>query len=302
MKSLYFKGPFKESFKGKWACLCGLALGATIALLSQWPAAWVTPWIASATQGHLQLVQTQGSVWHGSGQWLLSAGQGSSQTAVRLPARWSWDVSGVRKGWPWEWGLQIHIKTAENEMTSAQDTLVFQWMPWKGEGQGAWRRVTWLSGQLGWPLRSLAALGAPWNTLQLDGWLQLQCVPTCQLQLQLQLEKTGQEWQFSGHLQADILGVSSGLSPLKPLGSYRLTAQPASGQPSLVNLQLDTLDGVLRLTGQGQVQTPAQTQGIHGYLKGQAQAAQTQWESPLSGVLAVIGQKQASGAAFSLSF
>jgi general secretion pathway protein N len=54
--------------------------------------------------------------------------------------------------------------------------------------------------------------------------------------------------QLSGRVQVDALQMSSRLSTLSPMGSYRITVQ-GGPEPSL---QLATLNGSLQLSGQGQ--------------------------------------------------
>jgi general secretion pathway protein N len=54
--------------------------------------------------------------------------------------------------------------------------------------------------------------------------------------------------QLAGRVQLDALNISSRLSTLSPMGSYRIVLQ---GGPS-TTMDLSTLDGSLQLSGQGE--------------------------------------------------
>ena len=129
-----------------------------------------------------------------------------------------------------------------------------------------------------WPAAWLAGLGTPWNTLQLGGLLQLASPG-------LRLQSVQGRLQLHGALALELQNVSSRLSPLPVLGSYRLglQGQPAGGEAA--TLQLDTLDGALRLSGNGQ------WTGAGLRFRGQAQAADGQGAA-LANLLNIIGQRQ----------
>ena len=56
---------------------------------------------------------------------------------------------------------------------------------------------------------------------------------------------------MTGQAQLDMLAMSSRLSTLRPMGSYRLLLQGGSGGQA-PQLTLSTLDGALLLSGNGQ--------------------------------------------------
>lgn len=62
-----------------WLAAGALATAATLVALA--PAAWIAPQFARATGGHLNLVDPDGSLWHGSGTLMLAPG------ATRAPPR-----------------------------------------------------------------------------------------------------------------------------------------------------------------------------------------------------------------------
>jgi general secretion pathway protein N len=124
----------------------------------------------------------------------------------------------------------------------------------------------------------LSGLGTPWNTLQLGGQTRL-------ITQDLHWLRRDGRWTLGGSLQAEMLQVSSLVSPLPVLGSYRLSlASDASGE-SLGLLQLQTLDGPLQLLASGRI-------GARGLsLQGHAQAATPADEAGLSNLLNIIGRR-----------
>ena len=87
--------------------------------------------------------------------------------------------------------------------------------------------------------------------------------------------------QVAGSAEVSALRITSRLSTLRPMGSYRLGL--AGGDAP--TLRLDTLDGSLRLSGQGQ------WVGARLRFAGEASAAPER-EAALSNLLNIIGQRQ----------
>jgi general secretion pathway protein N len=124
-----------------------------------------------------------------------------------------------------------------------------------------------------WPAGLLVGLGTPWNTLQFDG------------ELLLATEGLSVEWiegrlSIAGRAELTAQRLSSRLSTLRPMGSYRITllggATPA--------LQLQTLEGNLQLTGSGQ------WVGSRLHFSGVASAAPDR-EAALANLLNIIGRR-----------
>jgi general secretion pathway protein N len=209
-----------------WA-VAGLTVGALVALCVFAPARWLAGGLAQATQQQVQLQQAQGTVWRGSAQLVLGA---TTDTAAALPGRVQWDLTprwhGLRlqlqapcclaQAWAWQlgWGL-AGLQLAPTDLDKASALRL--------------------------PSALLASLGTPWNTLALQGTLALQP------------QGFAVRWQdrkltLQGRLQLDALGMSTRLTPLNPVGSYRLAFE--GGQTPRLTLQ--TLKGALQLQGQGQ--------------------------------------------------
>jgi general secretion pathway protein N len=138
-----------------------------------------------------------------------------------------------------------------------------------------WRRTTVRVGdsRSQWPAALLAGLGTPWNTLQFDG------------ELALETQSLSLEW-VEGRLavagRAELLAqrMSSRLSTLRPMGSYRLLL--SGGQ--VPGLQLSTLEGDLQLSGRGQ------WVGSRLRFSGEASAAPER-EAALANLLNIIGRR-----------
>jgi hypothetical protein len=71
--------------QGAWAAM-GMLVGTLSGLVWQAPASWLAGGIQALSQERVQLRQPQGTVWHGSAQWVLASGPGG-QDARALPQR-----------------------------------------------------------------------------------------------------------------------------------------------------------------------------------------------------------------------
>ena len=129
-------------------------------------------------------------------------------------------------------------------------------------------------GRVSVPASLLAGLGAPWNTLQASGLLELSS------------QDLIVEWQqgslrIAGQAELKALDLSSRLSPLRPLGTYRLTLRGGA----VPGLELETLEGSLMLEGRGQ------WSGSRLQFKGTASAKPERAEA-LSNLLNLIGRRK----------
>lgn len=240
-----------------WA-VAGAVLGVVAAVVLTLPAQWLASGLAHATEGKVQLLAPRGSVWTGSAQLVLSGGL-DSQTASALPGRLHWQL---RPTWT---GLRAGISA--DCCTGAEPLRALMQPRWGGV------RVQVADGASHWPAQVLTGLGTPWNTLQLQGQLALSTRG-------LVVESIRGRTVLVGNAQLDAQGVSSRLSTLRPMGSYRL-ALSGGEAPSL---QLSTLSGALQLSGTGQ------WVGQRLRFAGEAQAAPGR-EQALSNLLNIIGRR-----------
>lgn len=259
----------------------GLLLGALPALLAFAPAAWLADGVTRASGGRVRLAEATGTVWAGDAVLALASGTDARQ-ALALPGRLHWRV-GLHAGLPaarikqaccihgqwvlqWQPGLQRQRFSLLHE-PAAQDLAA--------DSSGAW-------GQ--WPLSALTGLGTPWNTMRLNGSLQLTAQP-------VELVREKGLWSLQGDFQLHLNNLSSRLSPLETLGSYSLSFSAQPGAPAA--LQLQTLSGALQLQGQGQWTL----QGLR--FQAQASAAPGS-EDALNNLLNIIGVRQGAQSVFSI--
>jgi general secretion pathway protein N len=248
--------PSRPAAPWGWA-LAGLALGAFAALVLSAPAQWLASAVQRASRGHLQLADARGSIWNGSARLTLTGGEGSADAAT-LPGRVAWHL---RPQWL---GARIQLQA---------DCCATQPLPLSA--QWHWGRVTLQvgDGRSQWPAALLAGLGTPWNTLQPEGELQLATQG-------LSVEWSAGRLALAGRAEIVAQRMSSRLSTLRPMGSYRITVQGGT-TPSLL---LETLEGSLQLTGQGQ------WVGSRLRFSGVAQAAPER-EAALANLLNIIGRR-----------
>jgi general secretion pathway protein N len=247
--------------------LAGLVLGALLALLLRAPAAWLGRWVAQVSNGHVLLLEARGTLWDGSADLVLTGGPGS-RDASRLPSRLHWQLGLA----PWtERSLQLRLRA---------DCCIPGELPLRL--QPGWGRLmvalpTRPEPLLRLPAAWLSGLGTPWNTLQLGGQLRVSAQD-------FQLLRQGSAWKPSGLLNLDLNHLSSRVSTVSPLGSYRFALMSQGDAPT--QLILSTTEGALLLQGQGQMGG-----GSPMRFQGEAMAAPGR-EAALNNLLNIIGRRQ----------
>jgi general secretion pathway protein N len=240
----------------RWAVLGGIA-GAVIALLLFAPARWLASRVASSTGGQVLLDDARGTVWTGSAQLVLTGGP-NSRDASTLPTRLEWRVRPSFNG----------VRMLLSSACCTPQPLALTIVPGFDS-----TRVAVADTPSRWPASILVGLGTPWNTLQLEGDLDLR-------PRGLKLQWAAGRLHVEGRAELTAERVASRLSTLRPMGSYRLTltggAVPA--------LQLSTIEGALQLTGSGQ------WVGSRLRFNGEATAAPDR-ETALANLLNIIGRR-----------
>ena len=255
------------------AAWLGALAGLALALLLFAPARWLAQALNGATGGQLQLVNPSGTVWQGQADLLLTGGEGSrSESALPQGVRWRLSAR-LASGAP-AVGLLLSAPCCTPQ------PLALLLLPRWG---GAELRVAASSSY--WPADLLVGLGTPWNTLHMEGQLALQ---TEGLTLRWDQGRTN----LQGSLVVDAQDVSSRLSRLRPLGSYRFALQ-AAADGHTATLDLTTVSGDLLLQGNGQ--------WVGGRLrfKGDAQAAAGR-EEALTNLLNIMGRRQGPRSVFNI--
>lgn len=242
--------------------MAGALLGLTLALLLNAPARWLAAAVQQGLQGRVLLSDARGSVWNGTARLTLTGGAGSIDAAT-LPGRLSWRL---RPSWT---GLSAQL----NADCCMQQAWQLSLRPrWGGAS------LALADSQSQWPAQWLTGLGTPWNTVQPEGQLSLSTHG-------LVAEWAAGRFVLQGGAQLDALHLSSRLSTLKPMGSYRLVLQSGAA-PSLI---LSTMEGALQLSGTGQ--------WVGGRLRfeGVASAAPERLDA-LSNLLNIIGRRDGARA------
>ena len=244
-----------------WA-LAGALAGLLLATLFNAPARWLTSALQQGAQGRVVFEDARGTVWNGSARLTLTGGAGSTDAAT-LPGRLAWQLR------PGGLGLLADLHAD----CCMQQALRLDFQPrWGGASLA-------LADSLSqWPAQWLTGLGTPWNTVQAEGQLTLSTQG-------LHLTWAEGRLQVAGRARLDAARISSRLSTLKPMGSYRITVL---GGPS-PSLQLETLEGDLQLSGAGQ------WVGARLRFEGAASAAPERLEA-LSNLLNIIGRRDGARA------
>lgn len=257
----------------RWA-LVGGVLGAAWALVAWAPAQWLAAAVNDATGQRLLLADARGTVWNGSAQMVLTGGPGS-RDASTLPSRlhWTLGLDGTAlllraqqdccMGAPLSLRVRPGLGTLRLELvpaTAAPGTAV--------PAAGALAQ---------WPAAWLTGLGTPWNTLRLGGTLALSSPGFA-------AETVQGRWILSGQLQLDLRSMSSGLSTLDTLGSYRVQLQ-GDARGDVAQVSLSTQEGALQVLGNGQWSASRLR------FNGQASATPGS-EAALSNLLNLIGRRQ----------
>jgi general secretion pathway protein N len=234
-----------------WIIVAVLSVAGT--LLAMLPAAWIVPQFGRATQGHVNLVDPAGSLWHGSATLMLAAGTDGGG-ATQLPGRVEWNTAF----WPLFTG---HVRMRMRQTQAMPDAVTLD---------ANFRGATLSPGDIAVPATLLAGLGAPFNTLDMQGDVRL----------------TWTEWRVLGRntygqLIVSLESMSSLVSRVKPLGSYRVVFQAEGGSGTI---DLSTTKGPLMLTGHGNV-SPQSTA-----FEGVASAAPEAREN-LVGLLNLLGRR-----------
>lgn len=257
----------------------GLLVGAVLGLVVFAPAGWLANRVAAATNGHLLMTEARGTVWSGSAVMVLTGGA-DSREASALPGRMAWDLGthGL--------GLELRLR----QTCCINGTLAIRVRP--GFGRLAIEVVPPPAAQgagtvAQWPAAWLAGIGFPFNTLQLGGTLKL-ATPGFTLQ------SAEGRWRMGGQADLLLLGASSRVSTLDPLGSYRLSLVGDATGASPTRIELTTIDGGLQLNGSGQWSATGQVR-----FRGDARAAAGS-EAALNNLLNIIGRRQGASSLISI--
>ncbi len=249
-----------------WQRAGWLALGcATVVLtvLAAFPAAWIADSIATQSQRRVLLADADGSLWHGSATLALSAGAGS-ETATVLPGRLQWSVAF----WPLLSGT-LRLAVSHTEAMSGPVGVAVTPFGWSAQ-----------AGAIRLPAALLEGVGAPFNTLRPDGLMRIDW-SGLQGRFFARAGEPGSAAGMTGHLTLRLDQISSAVSRVRPLGSYRAEIDWSGADGKL---QLTTLAGPLHLQGNG-------TLGRQARFEGTADA-DPDAAAQLVGLLSLLGRRE----------
>jgi len=258
----------------RWA-IAGLVIGAFLALIAFAPAAWLAAAVASSTDQRLLLAEARGTIWDGSAVPILTGGR-DSRDASALPGRLEWTL--VPRG------LGLDLRLRQN--CCLNGTVVVHLRP--GLGRMAASVAPPPGGWVAqWPSAWLSGLGTPWNTMQLGGVVRL-VTPG------FTVESVQGRWRLNGRADIELKNVSSRVTTLDTLGSYRLSLDGGGANDNNpTRLNLTTQEGPLQLTGSG-------TWALGGVrFRGEARAAAAD-EAALSNLLNIIGRRDGARSVISI--
>jgi general secretion pathway protein N len=255
----------------RWA-IGGAVFGVLAAFVLFAPASWLAQAVASSTGQRLLLADARGTIWSGSAVPVLTGGP-DSRDATFLPGRLEWTLA------PRWYGVEL----AARQECCLNGTARVQIRPGLGRVRATLVPPAGSVGQ--WPSAWLGGLGTPWNTLQLGGSFRL-------VSPGVTIESVEGRWRLEGKVDLSLDGVSSRLTTLDPLGSYKVTLTGGAADSATL-LSVATLDGPLQLTGSG-------TWGPGGVkFRGEARSAVAD-EAALSNLLNIIGRRDGARSIISI--
>ena len=211
------------------------------------PATWLSDIVSEHSRA--RLLYPSGTLWHGSA--ILAMGDGRSARA--LPGRVVWQVQ-------WKEVLRGDLVVDFRHPSVERAVRV------RFDG----RSVKLDEGQATWPAAMLEILGAPFNTISPGGLLLIRW-GDCRFS----------EAGFDGSVQVDWNNAQSALSPVVPLGDFRVVVDAAKGTGSA---NLITLKGPLLLEGEGRFE--------QGQVRFSGTAdAEPEMRARLNGLIGVLGPR-----------
>ena len=208
---------------GRWLALAAVGASAAIVVaVATAPASWADLVLRRASYDRVRLADATGTLWRGEGRLVLLDGSPGAEVA-----------EGFALPGPLRWELRALALLAG--LIDASVSLPGMARPIRINGSlGEWRIE---AGAVDLPSAQLSRLGSPWNTIQPSA--------TVGLRWDALSIRPG---NFEGRMAIDLADVSSAMTPVRPLGTYRVDVL-ASGRD--VDLKLSTVSGALHLQGSG---------------------------------------------------
>ena len=247
-----------------------LALGAlgllTIVCVGLWlaPASVLDPVLSRLTEGRVRVADASGTIWNGKARIVLAdlrEADAQSDPTVRasvmtvpgmvVPGTFTWSVSGLK------------LLTGELVARIEHDSMS---QPVELSGRLGVLLIS--SGSMLLPAMSLERLGSPWTTIRPTGSLAVKWDAL-----------TVRNGRFEGQVTLELSHASSALSPVRPLGAYRVQVVGAGAQAGVT---MNTLSGPLLLEGTGSWNARS---GLRFTAEARAEESEKQRLLPLLGLL-----------------
>ena len=191
----------------------------------------------------IRLVDARGTVWRGS----AFIGMSDGRATTLVPGRIEWRVGAFSAEISHPW-LAAPLRFSLRD-----------------------EAIGFTAGSARLPAGVLTSAGMPFNTLRPGGTLEVSWT-----------EGELRGAALTGDLQIDWRDATSALSPISPLGTYRVRVSGRGNSSS--DLQLQTLRGPLQMQGSGRIN------GLQVRFRGTA-AAESGMQSALDGLLGVLGMR-----------
>ena len=214
-----------------------LAVGLVLGAVAFAPAMLLGQGVARASQGVLQLAGVSGTVWYGSAQLQIHPErlggdpEAKAQPPIVLPGRLGWQL-----GWSLTQGLWLQLQSPQLSGPLAQQPIRVQaW--WTAQPV-----VSVPDGALRLPHLNLRNATGPMALFRPDfqpalTWSGLQSTRLQDFRVTLTLEDLG-----------------SAISPIRPLGSYRVALAPEAGGAKAWSWRLESMGSpVIALSGEGRI-------------------------------------------------
>jgi general secretion pathway protein N len=248
------------------AALVAGAVAALAVMVTHAPASLADWALERTTQGRLRLADASGSLWAGRGRLVLADVPGagaapadarhhrSTVAGVVVPGGFQWRVSAFP--------LLFGVLDARIEHDSMKRPVVIS---------GGIDELRISPGSLTLPPVDLDRLGSPWNTIRPTGTLTVSWENV-----------TLRSGRFDGRAAVELSEAASALTPVRPLGAYRIDVV---GSGSQARVQMSTLSGPLRLEGSGTWDARA---GLRFTAEAQADESE---RGRLQGLLGLLGRR-----------
>jgi general secretion pathway protein N len=211
----------------------GMLVAAATMLVTA-PASLIDWAIRDATSGRVRLADASGSIWSGQGRVVLvDVLAEANRDRQAAPVRGPISLAGVVIPGTIRWEIAPlplligRLQANASHESMARPALI----------TGTANRLQVTGGSLQLPSVNLARLGSPWTTVR----------PTASLGVTWQ-PFVVEQGRFSGRATLELRDVASALTPVRPLGAYRVDID---GTGAASRIQMTSIDGPLRLSGEG---------------------------------------------------